>query len=122
MTDWPTTQETIALLQQPEPAPCTLREIQWRKWRDENPVAVRYLIGYALQMHAHCSRISADMVFHRLRWDTRLALIKQNVTNDLSVRVNDHHTAYFARDLARWYPHLAEAIEMRPLKSEQVAA
>lgn len=88
-------------------------EAAWRKWHELNPqfwvLFQKFTFDLIRAGHAHGS---ADMVCHRIRWETALR------TTGPIVKVNNNHVAYFSRLFAHTYPQHGDFFEKRKRISE----
>ena len=83
----------------------------WAECKQANPWLLPKLVDIAreLRRRGH-DRYSMDGIFHILRWETELS------TGDLSLKVNNNHTALAARDLMTAYPELDGFFQLRERK------
>ena len=84
----------------------------WAECKQANPWLLSKLVGIAMELkrRGH-DRYSMDGIFHILRWETDFS------TGDLSLKVNNNHTALAARDLMAAYPELDGFFQIRERKA-----
>lgn len=84
----------------------------WAECKQANPWLLSKLADVAMELkrRGH-TRYSIDGIFHILRWETDLS------TGDLSLKVNNNHTALAARDLMADYPELDGFFQVRERKA-----
>ena len=84
----------------------------WAECKRANPWLLPKLVDIAIELkrRGH-ARYSIDGIFHILRWETGLS------TGDLSLKVNNNHTALAARDLMADYPELDGFFQVRERKA-----
>lgn len=93
-------------------------EEAYRVWLAKNPKVFGLFERFALQMLEKHRRFGIGMVAERVRWEVRMVW---EVDAD-GFKINDHHTAYIARDLIAKYPGLADLIETRKIRGEEPEA
>lgn len=99
------------------PAPETFEEAAHR-WMREHPVATDLLRRFAAQLAAARRKFGFRLLAERVRWEYA---VDSKLQGD-EFKLNDHHTPYIARALARENPAIAEFIECRVTKAKHKPA
>jgi hypothetical protein len=93
-----------------------MNRIEKKFWayHDENPHVFRLFARYAqMAVNAGHKRFSADMVLHRLRWNTMVETFSDKF------KINNNYSAYYARLWMRENPEHDGFFSTRVLRSRK---
>jgi len=86
---------------------------QWKKFHFANPKVWNLFQVFAYQaIDAGHDRYSADAILHRIRWHVTV-----ETKDESGFKINNNHSAYFARLFSHAYPNHAGFFETRKLTS-----
>jgi hypothetical protein len=94
-----------------------LKNIEQSFWKydKEHPGVYRKLVNLARTVKAAgYDHYSMDALFHRLRWHYNI-----EHTNKEPFKLNDHHTAFYARLIMSREPDLCDMFEIRVQRSKR---
>lgn len=101
---WAVSDEQPDLFGTPE-APSNPIEARFWKFHAANPHVYELFSRFTAEVvrkgYAH---FSADMVMHRLRWETAITTTERQVIEGETLRLNNNHVAYYARLWMRDHP------------------
>lgn len=88
-------------------------EADWQRFHDANPRVWELFVRFAFEaIAAGHKRYSSDAILHRIRWHTSVE------TKGGDFKLNDHHTAYYARLFLERYQQYPDFFETRERRSE----
>jgi hypothetical protein len=91
-------------------------EEKYRLWKEDNPGVFKLFEHFAMQMLQQGKRFGIGMLAERVRWEVRTTW----APDQDGFKMNNNHRAYIARDLIAKYPALADLLETRVVKGEEV--
>lgn len=87
---------------------------QFREFHLANPEVWRMFCKFARSViEAGFPRYSADAIFHRIRWHVQIEVKSQ------ALKLNDHHTAYYARLWMVAHPERSQFFNLRRRPSKE---
>lgn len=87
-------------------------EADWLRFHAENPEVYRLFCRFAFEViRAGHKRYSSDAILHRIRWHTNVE------TRGAEFKINDHHSAAYARLFLAEHPGHAGFFETRVRRS-----
>lgn len=90
------------------PKPPTMRET-WERFHAENPHVYRLFERFAFEaIGAGRERFGAKAIWERLRWELGVRVVGAEAP-----KLNNNHTAYYAREFVRRNPKHAGLFEFR---------
>lgn len=91
---------------------------RWKDWHEANPRFWNLFVKFTFDLiHAGHQHGSADMICHRIRWESALEL-----SSNEPVRVNNDYTSLWSRLFANQYPQHSEFFRKRRRISEDKPA
>jgi hypothetical protein len=106
-------------------APSNKLEDAFWKFHNENPHVYELFCKFTSKaINRGYKRFSADMIMHRIRWETAITTTEQFVPpgETQSLKLNDHHVSYYARLWMRDHPGYDQFFRLRNLPNGKVSA
>lgn len=106
--------EQRGLFDGPAP-PRNAMERHYREWKEKNPDVFDLYVRFAKEALTYRRKFGVKLLTERVRWEARMSIVK----DEAGFRINNSHSAYFARDLVELIPELKGLIEMRRVRVDR---
>lgn len=102
--------------------PANRLEAKFWKFHLENLLVYEYFCRYAIQAQKRgFTKISADMLMHRVRWETWFGTTETQMVDGEPLRISNSHVAYYARLWMRDHPEWPGFFQLRTLLAGEVS-
>ena len=93
---------------------------KWQKFHHNNPRVYELFKKFTFQaIQAGHKSFSADAICHRIRWETSIVTLEEEVNPDTGgkLKICNNHVAYYGRKFMSDYPEYAGFFRTRDTKS-----